>query len=82
MDYWLSKLMYDLGNPAVLRQFREAPEAVIARYPLDPDVRRAALDGDLAFLQPRVNAYLLRFYFAYRGMSDADFIASVRNCKP
>jgi hypothetical protein len=81
MDYWLSKLMYDLGDPSVLKQFRAEPETVIARYPLKPEVRRAALDGDIPVLQPLVNAYLLRFYFAYRGMSDAEFIATVRDCK-
>jgi hypothetical protein len=72
--------MYDLGDPIVLRHFREAPETVIARYPLKPEVRRAALEGDIPLLQPLVNPYLLRFYFAYRGMSDAEFIAIVRNC--
>ena len=80
MDYWLSKLIYDLGDRELQKQFREAPEAVLARYPLKPDVRQAALDGDVSFLQPLVNAYLLRFYFAYRGMSDAEFIAAVRDC--
>lgn len=80
MDYWLGKLMYDLGDPNVLKQFREAPEVVIPRYPLKPELRRAALDGDILFLQPLVNAYLLRFYFAYRGMSGADFVAAVRHC--
>jgi hypothetical protein len=72
--------MYDLGNPSLQKQFRESPEAVIERNPLNPEVRRAALDGDIPFLQPLVNAYLLRFYFAYRGMNDADFIATVRDC--
>ena len=81
MDYWLSKFMYDLGEPSVLKQFRDAPETVLSRYPLKPEVRRAALEGDIPFLQPLVNAYLLRFYFAYRGMNDADFIATVRSIK-
>jgi hypothetical protein len=80
VDYWLSKLMYDLQDPELRRRFREDPEAVIARYPLKPDVRRAALDGDIPFLQPLVNAYLLRFYFGYRGMGDAEFISAVREC--
>jgi hypothetical protein len=80
VDYWLSKLMYDLQDPELRRRFREDPEAVIARYPLKADVRRAALDGDIPFLQPLVNAYLLRFYFGYRGMGDAEFISAVRDC--
>ena len=78
MDYWLSKLMYDLQDGDLRKRFREDPEVVIANYPLKPDVRRAALDGDIPFLQPLVNAYLLRFYFGYRGMGDDEFISTVR----
>lgn len=81
MDYWLSKLMYDLKDADLQAQFRADPEGVIARYPLKPDVRKAALDGDIPFLQPLVNAYLLRFYFGYRGMGDDEFIATVRGCE-
>jgi hypothetical protein len=80
MDYWLSKLMYDLRDPALCAQFRREPEAVIDRYPLAPHVRRAALIGDVRVLQPLVNAYLLRFFFAYRGMGDDAFISAVRDC--
>ena len=78
MDYWLSKLMYDLQDADLRRRFREDPESVVAKYPLAPNVRRAAIDGDIPTLQPLVNAYLLRFYFGYRGMGDAEFIAAVR----
>ena len=78
MDYWLSKLMYDLQDADLRRRFREDPESVVAAYPLAPNVRRAAIDGDIPTLQPLVNAYLLRFYFGYRGMGDAEFIAAVR----
>jgi hypothetical protein len=80
MDYWLSKFMYDLKDADLRAQFRADPEAVIGRYPLTPDVRKAALDGDIPFLQPLVNAYLLRFYFNYRGMGDEEFINAVRGC--
>ena len=80
MDYWLSKLMYDLQNAELRKQFRADPETIIARYPLKPDVRQAALDGNIPFLQPLVNAYLLRFYFGYLGMGDAEFIETVRGC--
>jgi hypothetical protein len=51
---------------------------VIARYPLEESVRRALLDDDMALLAPRVNAYLLRYYFGIIGMADATFIARIR----
>jgi hypothetical protein len=80
MDYWLSKLMYDLQNVDLRKQFRDNPDAVLVNYPLKPDVRQAAIDGNIPFLQPLVNAYLLRFYFGYLGMGDAEFISTVREC--
>ena len=80
MDYWLSKLMYDLQHADLRKQFRDDPETFVSRYPLKPEVRRAALAGDIPFLQPLVNAYLLRFYFGYLGMGDAEFVATVRGC--
>jgi hypothetical protein len=80
VDYWLSKFIYDLQDAELRGRFREDPESVIAQYPLTPEVRQAALDGDIPVLQPLVNAYLLRFYFGYRGMGDAEFIAAVRDC--
>jgi hypothetical protein len=72
--------MYDLKDPDLRAKFASDPDAVLAHYPLKPDVRKATLDGDIPFLQPLVNAYLLRFYFGYRGMGDAEFIATVRDC--
>jgi hypothetical protein len=80
VDYWLSKLMYDLQDVELRKRFREDPESVLARYPLKPDVRQATLDGNIPFLQPLVNAYLLRFFFGYRGMDDEEFISAVRSC--
>jgi hypothetical protein len=80
MDYWLSKLMYDLQDAELRKQFKADPESVLAKYPLKPDVKKAALDGDIPKLQPLVNAYLLRFYFGYLGMGDAEFVSTVRAC--
>ncbi len=77
-DYWLSKLFYDLQSTVAAAEYRADPAAVIARYPLDDDVKRALLDDDMRVLAPRVNAYLLRYYFGARGMSDATFIEKIR----
>ena len=73
-DYWLNKLFFDLQQPELVAQFRKDREAVLARYPMSAEVRRAVMDDDIAVLVPRTNAYLLRFYFAICGMKDAEFI--------
>ena len=57
--------VYDLGHHG---------NAVLSRYPLSAELRRAVLNDDLAALAPHVNAYLLRFYFAICGVNDAEFI--------
>lgn len=73
-DYWLSKLLYDLQSPEAAAEFKKDRAKVIDRYKLKPDVRRAVMEDDIAFIAPRVNAYLLRYYFSYIGMSDPVFI--------
>jgi hypothetical protein len=77
-DYWLSKLFYDLQSAATAAEYRANPDAVIARYPLDDEVVRALHDDDMRVLAPRVNAYLLRYYFGARGMSDEAFITGIK----
>lgn len=76
-DYWLSKLIYDLQAPGAVAEYRADRSKVIARYPLAPDVVQALLNDDVAFLAPRVNAYLLRYYFGFAGMSDEKFLAAL-----
>jgi hypothetical protein len=80
-DYWLSKLMYDLQDPAVLAEYRADREAVMAKYPLDEEAKQGLRANDVAILAPRVNAYLLRFYFGYCGIDDATFIAGLNKLK-
>jgi hypothetical protein len=75
-DYWLSKLFFDLQHDAQLvADYRADMAAVIERYRIKPDVRRALMDDDVAALSPLVNAYLLRFYFQVRGMPQDEFMA-------
>ena len=81
-DYWLSKLCFDLLEPARAAEYRHDREAVLKRYPLKPEVRAALLEDDAAFLARLINPYLLRFYFSAVGMSDADFIARLRASVP
>jgi hypothetical protein len=75
-DYWLSKMFFDLHNDAALAaDYRKDMSAVIGRYEIGPQVRKALMEDDVATLAPRVNPYLLRFYFQVRGMPQSEFIA-------
>ena len=75
-DYWVSKLFFDLQQDGKLAAaFRTDMAAVIARYEIKPEIRKALLEDDVATIAPLVNAYLLRFYFQIRGMPEAEFIA-------
>ncbi len=77
-DYWLSKLFFDLQAPALAAAYRANRATVLADYALDEDVRRALAEDDMTVLAPRVNAYLLRYYFGIIGMPDAAFIEKIR----
>ena len=77
-DYWLSKLFFDLQTPAAAAEYRVGREAVLARYPLKPDVLVAIENNDVAALAPLVNAYLLRFYFLVSGMPEEEFLRRIR----
>lgn len=77
-DYHLSKLFYDLQQPALAAEYRANPEPVMERYKIDEPLRQALRDNDVATLAPRVNAYLLRYYFGICGMADDAFIAKIR----
>ena len=73
-DYWLSKLFFDLQQPALAAEYRADRDPVLARYSLTPEVRKAIADNDAPYLAARTNAYLLRYYFFTIGMKDAEFI--------
>lgn len=77
-DYWLSKLCFDLQDPARVAEYRRDRDAVLAQYPLKPQVRAAVVAEDVAVLARLTNPYLLRYYFAAAGMPDAEFIAQLR----
>ena len=78
-DYWLSKLFFDLQQPALAAEFRSNQAAVLARYPLDERVKRALAENDVPLLAARTNAYLLRYYFFAIGMKDDEFIRRLRH---
>jgi hypothetical protein len=74
-DYWLNKLFFDLQQPELAARFKADREGVLQSYPLRPELRAAVLADDLDVISRHANAYLLRFYFAIRGVKDAEFIA-------
>ena len=74
-DYWLNKLFFDIQQPAVSAEYKKDREAVLARYPMKAELRRAVIEDDIAKIMPHTNAYLLRFYYAIMGVKDAEFIA-------
>jgi len=81
-DYWLSKLFFDLQSPAAAEEYRAERDRVLARYPIEPAVRRAVVDEDVATLARLVNPYLLRFYFVAIGKSEDWFLERIRRTQP
>src|SRR5688572_27908778 len=58
-DYWLSKLFYDLQDPAIGAEYREDRQKVFARYVLSDEAKRALEKNDVPWLAQRINPYLL-----------------------
>ena len=77
-DYWVSKLFFDLQQPELAAEYRTDRSAVLARYPLKPEVRAAVLADDVAALARLANPYLLRYYFTTIGTPDDVFIRRLR----
>lgn len=77
-DYWLSKLFFDLQQPALGAEYRADRAKVLERYPLKPEVKAAVLADDVGVLSRLVNPYLLRYYFSIIGMKDEAFIGRLR----
>ncbi|MEA2981966.1 MAG: hypothetical protein QOF91_2575 [Alphaproteobacteria bacterium] len=81
-DYWVSKLFFDLQrDPKLAAEYRADMPAVIDRYEIGPEFRKALLEDDVGKLAPLVNAYLLRFYFQIRQMPEREFIARLHALK-
>jgi hypothetical protein len=82
-DYRMSKLFYDLHNDEKLAaEYRANMIAVVDRYDLSPEMRKAVLADDVGAIAPHVNAYLLRFYFQVRGMPQDEFMARLNALAP
>ena len=71
-DYWLNKLVFDLGHAGGPRIWTDGDmrAAFINAYPLSAKIRQALIDDDYATLQPLINAYLMRNFLLFCGLSD------------
>jgi hypothetical protein len=78
-DYWLSKLFYDLQDPALAAEYRQNRDHVVARYRIDDAAKKALAENDVPFLARRTNPYLLRFYCFGIGMKDEEFMRRLRD---
>jgi hypothetical protein len=78
-DYWLSRLFYDLQDPALAAEYRADRQKVFARYVLSDEARKALEQNDVPWLAQRINPYLLRFYCFGIGMKDEEFMRRLRD---
>jgi hypothetical protein len=78
-DYWLSKLFYDLQDPAIAAEYRESRDKVLARYRIEAEAKKALEENDVPYLAKRTNPYLLRFYCFGIGMKDEEFMQRLRD---
>ena len=81
-DYWLNKLFFDIQQPALAAEYKKDRDAVLARYPMKAELRRAVIEDDIAEIALHTNAYLLRFYYAILGVKDAEFIERLNELTP
>lgn len=80
-DYWVSKLFFDMQQPAAAEEYRADPGKVLDRYPLKPEMRRAVESDDVATLAEVVNPYLLRFFYVALGKPEAWFLERISKTK-
>jgi hypothetical protein len=81
-DYWVSKLFFDLQQPAAADEYRANRDKVLERYPLKPEVKKAVIEDDVASLAKWVNPYLLRFYYVALGKPEAWFLERIAKTAP
>jgi hypothetical protein len=78
--YQMQKFLFDINRDAGLQQqFRVAMPAVLDRYTLDTEERRAIETGDVGLIYVLgANGQLLMHYAAFLGLPWADYIAAMR----
>ena len=82
LDYWLSKLFYDLHTDRALAgMYSNNRDEVMSKYPLSDSVISAIMRDDVAFLAGLTNGFLLRYYFLVIGMTDEKFIEGLQHLR-
>jgi len=78
--YQMQKFLFDINRDGGLQQqFRTDMPAVLDRYMLDGEERRALETGDVGLIYVLgANGQLLMHYAAFLGMPWADYIAAMR----
>jgi hypothetical protein len=78
--YQLQKFLFDINRDGGLQQqFRSDMAAVLDRYALEGEERRALETGDVGLIYVLgANGQLLMHYAAFLGMPWADYIAAMR----
>jgi hypothetical protein len=78
--YQMQKFLFDINRDGDLQnQFRVDMRAVLDRYELAAEERRAIETGDIGLIYVLgANGQLLMHYAAYLGMPWADYIAAMR----
>ncbi len=81
-DYWLSRFFFEMQQPAVRERYAADPQGVMDGYRIKPEVQTAIRANDVGALSALTNPYLLRFYFGYVGMPEAEFLSRIRATGP
>jgi len=78
MDYWVSRVCFDLHNNRQLAdQYRADRHSVLCAYPLSAKAKTALLCDDVSFLAARTNPFLLRYYFIAAGMTEKTLLERI-----
>jgi hypothetical protein len=78
--YQVQKFLFDINrDPGLQEKFRANASAVLDRYPLGGEERRALETGDIGLIYVLgANGQLLMHFAALLGMPWADYIAAMR----
>jgi hypothetical protein len=78
--YHMQKFLFDINRDRALQeQFRADSPAVLSRYSLSGEERRALETGDIGLIYVLgANGQLLMHFAAFLGMPWADYIAAMR----
>jgi hypothetical protein len=79
--YQMQKFLFDINRDQDLqRQCREDVAAILSRYELTDEERRALETGDIGLIYVLgANGQLLMHYAAFLGMPWADYLAAMRS---